>query len=98
LAWLQRGGRVTYGPVRTGAALPGHRTPRGLFRVAWKAPHWVSTEYGIRMPWSVFFAAGGIAFHAGPLAQPSHGCVHLRPSSARRFFDALAVGDVVDVH
>jgi len=99
LAWLQDGGgRVTFGPVRTGITLPGHRTPRGLFRVAWKAPHWVSTEYGIPMPWSVFFAAGGIAFHAGPLNAPSHGCVHLAPVAAHHFFDALAVGDRVDVH
>jgi hypothetical protein len=98
LAWLQAGGRVSYGPVPTGTAMPGHRTPRGLFRVAWKAPQWVSTEYGIPMPWSVFFATGGIAFHAGPLGEPSHGCVHLAPAAARHFFDALAVGDRVDVH
>jgi lipoprotein-anchoring transpeptidase ErfK/SrfK len=97
LAWLQVGGRVTYGPVRTGTALPAHRTPRGVFRVEWKAEHWVSTEYGIPMPWSVFFATGGIAFHAGPLDQPSHGCVHLARSAARRFFEALAVGDRIDV-
>ena len=99
LAWLQDDvGRVTFGPVRTGVAMPGHRTPRGLFRVAWKAPHWTSTEYGIPMPWSVFFAAGGIAFHAGPLNEPSHGCVHLTPAAAHHFFEALAVGDRVDVH
>lgn len=97
LAWLQVDGRVTFGPVPTGTALPGQATPRGLFTVAWKAPRWVSTEYGIPMPWSVFFAAGGIAFHAGPLDQPSHGCVHLAPAAAHRFFDALAVGDRVDV-
>jgi len=89
---------VTFGPVRTGTTRPGQRTPRGLFRVAWKAPHWVSTEYGIPMPWSVFFAAGGIAFHAGPLDEPSHGCVHLAPAAAHRFFQTLAVGDRVDVH
>ena len=99
LAWLQDdAGRVVFGPVHTGITMPGHRTPRGQFRVAWKAPHWVSTEYGIPMPWSVFFAPGGIAFHAGPLTEPSHGCVHLTPSAAHHFFDALAVGDRVDVH
>lgn len=89
---------MTFGPVRTGFARRGQRTPHGVFRVAWKAPHWVSTEYGIPMPWSVFFAAGGIAFHAGPLDQPSHGCVHLPPAAAHRFFEELAVGDRVDVH
>jgi lipoprotein-anchoring transpeptidase ErfK/SrfK len=98
LAWLQDRGQVVYGPVRTGTALPGHATPRGVWPVAWKAPQWVSTEYGISMPWSVFFAPGGIAFHAGPLNRRSHGCVHLAPSAARHFFDALQVGDRVDVH
>jgi L,D-transpeptidase catalytic domain len=98
LAWLQVDGKVTYGPVPTGTALPGHGTPRGVFRVEWKAEHWTSTEYGIPMPWSVFFAAGGIALHAGPLDAPSHGCVHLSPAAAHRFFDALVVGDRVDVH
>ena len=97
LAWLQQRGHVTYGPVHIATGMAGHPTPRGLFRVAWKAPHWVSTEYGIPMPWAVFFAAGGIAFHAGPLDEASHGCVHLAPSAARRFFDALSVGDRVDV-
>lgn len=96
-AWLQHRGRVTYGPVPVSLGGRGHRTPTGIFRVAWKAPHWVSTEYGIPMPWSVFFAAGGIAFHAGPLDRRSHGCVHLRRRAARTFFADLDVGDVVAV-
>src|SRR4051812_34315529 len=54
LAWLQVRGRVAYGPVRIGTGRAGQPTPRGHFRVAWKGPHWVSTEYGIPMPWSVF--------------------------------------------
>ena len=97
VAWLQHDGRVTYGPVRVSLGGPGHRTPKGLFRVAWKDDeHWSST-YGIPMPWSVFFAYGGIAFHEGPLDQPSHGCVHLAPAAAQRFFAELGHGDRVQV-
>src|SRR4051794_34656603 len=75
-AWLQDGGQITYGPVPVALGGSGHRTPHGQFRVAWKAESWTSTEYGIAMPWSVFFTTGGIAFHAGPLRRQSHGCVH----------------------
>jgi hypothetical protein len=67
VAWLQRHGHRVFGPVPVSLGRRGFRTPRGTFHVAWKAPHWTSTEFGLPMPWSVFFAAGGIAFHAGPL-------------------------------
>jgi hypothetical protein len=96
VAWLQRHGRVVYGPVPVSLGRRGHRTPRGTFHVSWKAAHWTSTEYGLPMPWSVFFAAGGIALHAGPLDRRSHGCVHLRMRDARYFFHHLRVGDEVD--
>jgi lipoprotein-anchoring transpeptidase ErfK/SrfK len=49
------------------------------------------------MPWSVFFAAGGIAFHTGSLRAQSSGCIHLSDSTAKRFFGNLTVGDVVQV-
>ena len=96
-AWLQTRGRVTYGPVRVALGGAGYRTPAGRFHVEWKAEDWTSTEFGIPMPWSVFFATGGIAFHAGPLDEQSHGCVHLRPRAAHAFFKRLEVGDVVVV-
>jgi hypothetical protein len=98
IAWLTRRGEVLLGPVPVSLGGPGHRTPRGRFHVEWKAADWTSTEYGLPMPWSVFFAAGGIAFHAGPLDKASHGCVHLRRHDASRFFDRLHVDDVVIVH
>jgi hypothetical protein len=96
-AWLRDGAEVRLGPVPVALGRPGHRTPHGRFHVEWKAADWTSTEYGLPMPWSVFFATGGIAFHAGPLDERSHGCVHLRPRDAKRFFAALAVGDLVVV-
>ena len=97
VAWLQRDGRVVYGPVRVSLGGPGHRTPRGSFRVVWKDEEHTSSTYGIDMPWSVFFAHGGIAFHEGPLDERSHGCVHLAPAAAERFFAELDRGDRVQV-
>jgi hypothetical protein len=97
VAWLTDHGRILRGPVPVSLGGRGHRTPSGRFHVEWKAAHWTSTEYGLPMPYSVFFATGGIAFHAGPLDEPSHGCVHLRRHDASRFFDRLQVGDAVAV-
>jgi lipoprotein-anchoring transpeptidase ErfK/SrfK len=77
--------------------MPGHPTPTGSFHVAWKAEYTRSTIYDIPMPYSVFFATGGIAFHEGPLDEPSHGCVHLAHADAQAFFAALKVGDQVVV-
>jgi len=50
------------------------------------------TEYDEPMPYAVFFAPGGIAFHGGSLTIPSHGCVHLDIGSARYYHDHLPVG------
>lgn len=100
LSWLQSAGRVTFGPVRAEPGPPGsaHATPRGTFRVSWKAgPSFVSNIYHEPMPWAVFFAPGGIAFHGGSLTTPSHGCVHLTSSNAHYYNDHLPVGAEVVV-
>jgi L,D-transpeptidase catalytic domain len=100
LTWLQSDGTITYGPVRMEPGPPGtpHKTPRGTFHVEWKAgAHYVSTEYHEPMPYAVFFAPGGIAFHGGSLSLPSHGCVHLDIGSARYYHDHLPVGAEVVV-
>jgi hypothetical protein len=100
LTWLQSGGQVTFGPVQMEPGQPGsaHQTPQGLFHVAWKAgPAFVSDIYHEAMPWATFFAAGGIAFHAGNLTQWSHGCVHLTLASARYYNVHLPVGAEVVV-
>jgi lipoprotein-anchoring transpeptidase ErfK/SrfK len=49
------------------------------------------------MPWAVFFAPGGIAFHGGSLTTPSHGCVHLTDENAYYYNDHLPVGAEVVV-
>jgi lipoprotein-anchoring transpeptidase ErfK/SrfK len=96
-AWLRPPGRPVVGPVLIGYGVGVNATPLGFFHVSWKAEHWVSTEYHEPMPYSVFFAAGGIAFHAGALDTSSHGCVHLAPSVAAMFFATLQPGDTVQV-
>lgn len=97
LAWLLRGGQVVRGPVPAGFGPPDQATPAGSFHVVWKDREHTSSVYGTNMPNSVFFAAGGIAFHAGPLDAPSHGCVHLTDADSAAFFDGLNVGDAVQV-
>jgi hypothetical protein len=100
LTWLQSDGRITYGPVRMEPGPPGtqHATPRGTFRVLWKAgPDFISSEYHEPMPYAVFFAPGGIAFHGGSLTTPSHGCVHLEIGNARHYHDHLSIGAEVVV-
>lgn len=88
---------MTYGPVRMMPGVGENATPRGDFEVEYKDRHHVSNIYFDKMPFSVFFATGGIAFHEGSLVRSSHGCVHLTQRSANHFFDALAPGDRVVV-
>jgi hypothetical protein len=96
LTWLQSGGTITYGPVRMEPGLP--RTPRGTFHVQWKAgADFMSNEFHEPMPYAVFFAPGGIAFHGGSLTVRSHGCIHLDIGSARYYNDHLPVGAEVVV-
>jgi hypothetical protein len=98
VTWLQSGSHLTYGPVRMEPGSPGHRTPRGTFHVAWKAgAHYISTSYDVPIPYAVFFAAGGIAFHAGSLASSSHGCIHLTLAAARYYHKHLPIGAEVVV-
>ena len=100
LTWLQSDGRITYGPVSMEPGPPGTQqaTPRGTFHVLWKAgASYISTEYHVPIPYAVFFTPGGVAFHGGSLATPSHGCVHLDIGSARYYHDHLPTGAEVIV-
>jgi lipoprotein-anchoring transpeptidase ErfK/SrfK len=96
-AWLHQPGHSVIGPVSIGHGVGAYATPVGVFHVVWKAEHYRSHEYHEPMPDAVFFAAGGIAFHAGSLDTNSHGCVHLAPAVAAQFFAALPVGAEVQV-
>jgi lipoprotein-anchoring transpeptidase ErfK/SrfK len=100
LTWLQSDGQITYGPVPMEPGPPGtpHATPRGTFHVEWKGgADFISNEYHEPMPYAVFFAPGGVAFHGGSLTAASHGCVHLTIGSARYYHDHLPVGAEVVV-
>jgi hypothetical protein len=100
LTWLQSDGHITYGPVSMEPGPPGTRqaTPRGIFHVQWRAgANYISTEYHVPIPYAVFFAPGGVAFHGGSLDTPSHGCVHLDIGSARYYHDHLSAGAEVVV-
>ena len=100
LTWLQADGTITYGPVRMepGPAGTPNATPRGTFRVGWKASvHYMSIKYHEPMPYAVFFAPGGVAFHGGSLTTLSHGCIHLDIGSAQYYNDHLPVGAEVVV-
>jgi hypothetical protein len=97
-AWLVRNGQVVYGPVTVMPGKADGPTPVGRFRVQWKDQEHYSSEFdNAPMPNSVFFAAGGVAFHAGSLETASHGCVHLSDADSLKFFNELAVGDRVQV-
>jgi len=96
-AWLLDAGRVVRGPVPITPGDEENPTPRGAFTVQWKAPVYTSREFLVQMPWSVFFADGGIAFHQGDPDSASAGCVKLDEEDARAFFDHLQVGDPVQI-
>jgi lipoprotein-anchoring transpeptidase ErfK/SrfK len=83
--------------VRACVGDPDNPTPRGSFTVQWKAPSYTSREFLVQMPWSVFFADGGIAFHEGDPETYSAGCVKLAEEDAQAFFTYLQVGDPVQV-
>ena len=96
-SWLMQDGKVTYGPLKITHGRKGYLTPPGTFRVQFKNKNHKSSIFNdAPMPWSVFFN-GGIAFHQGSLSQLSHGCIHLSPAAAQKYFGSLGVGDVVEV-
>jgi lipoprotein-anchoring transpeptidase ErfK/SrfK len=97
-AWLLDAGKVVRGPVPIQHGDVKDPTPRGTFAVQWKAEQYTSREYLTPMPYSVFFADGGIAFHEGAQNNPSAGCVKLSHEDARAFFYFLQVGDEVQIH
>jgi hypothetical protein len=98
-AWLIHEGHVTRGPVGISHGGQGKETPTGTFHVQWKDKDHKSAEFNnAAMPYSVFFADGGIAFHQGNPKNPSAGCVHLAQADAEAWFNDLEVGDEVQVH
>lgn len=96
-AWLTTNGVVDYGPVAITHGGATNPTPTGTWPVAWKDEVHTSSIYGDSMPYSVFFAPGGYAFHEGRIDEDSHGCVRMDMVSAQTFFTALSPGQLVQV-
>lgn len=103
-AWLIRDGKVTRGPMTIASGGEGRATPVGHSqRVYRKSIDHVSGESTTAdgrpapMPYSVFFADGGIAFHGGDPSRSSAGCIRMEMPDARATFDDLQQGDKVQV-
>lgn len=103
-AWLIRDGKVIRGPVRIASGGAGQETPIGhSFRVYRKDKDHVSGEFNgpdgrpAPMPYSVFFADGGVAFHGGDRSRSSAGCIKLEMADAKAWFNELQNGDKVQV-
>jgi hypothetical protein len=103
-AWLIDNGRVVRGPVKISSGGRGTETPVGhSLRVFRKEKDHKSGEFKLAngqpapMPWAVFFADGGIAFHSGNPARASSGCIHLPDADAKAWFEHLQIGDQVQV-
>lgn len=96
-SWLLEDGEIIRGPVPVMTGDRDDPTPVGTFHVQWKAEQYTSREYLTQMPYSVFFADGGIAFHEGRQDTYSAGCVKLRHDDAVAWFDYLQVGDEVQI-
>ncbi|MEJ2885718.1 L,D-transpeptidase [Actinomycetospora aeridis] len=103
-AWLIRDGEVTRGPMRIASGGEGRATPVGhSLRVYRKEADHVSGESRTAdgrpapMPYAVFFADGGIAFHGGDPSRSSAGCIRMETDDARATFEDLQNGDKVQV-
>ena len=103
-AWLLKDGKIIRGPVAISSGGNGKETPIGhSLRVYLKDKDHKSQESKLPngqpapMPWSVFFADGGIAFHSGSPSRSSSGCIHLGAADAQAWFNYLQVGDQVQV-
>ncbi|MEU0335023.1 L,D-transpeptidase [Streptomyces sp. NPDC006193] len=100
LTWVQKGGKVLFGPAPMRSGGKGHVTRRGWHSVYWKHKNHWSTLYNQPMPYAQFFD-GGQAFHAvyGSIHTTvgSMGCVNLKLADARTLWGVLKKGDKVYV-
>jgi hypothetical protein len=102
-AWLFKDGQISYGPVPVSTGGPGKQTPVGDHVVQWKHRDHTTDEFKTAqgkpapMPFAVFFAEGGVAFHEGTLNRRSAGCVRLTRKDAEHFYNYLQLGDKVEV-
>lgn len=81
-------------PIRHGRA--DSPTPVGFFPIEFKNAGHVNSSTGEPMPFAIFFG-GDLAIYQAELTEPSAGSVRLPPGLAETFFDAVAVGDLIQV-
>ncbi|WP_063784928.1 L,D-transpeptidase [Streptomyces sp. TP-A0356] len=100
LLWLQKAGKITFGPVPARTGMPGHRTRNGSHPIYKRVQKFWSHLYDGPIPYSQFFD-GGQALHASyrPIFEDpgSHGCVNLRYDDAKALWSILRLGDSVYV-
>ncbi|MGW4229797.1 L,D-transpeptidase family protein [Streptomyces sp. NPDC004980] len=101
LSWIQDGSKLKFGPVAVRTGRNGAETRTGSTKIYWRnIDHW-STLYDVRMPYAQFFD-GGQAFHSVTKSMynnpGSAGCVNMRPSDAKSYWNLLKNGDDVFVY
>lgn len=78
-----------------------YETRTGAKKVYWRHKNHVSSIYNVSMPYAQFFD-GGQAFHAVGVKTwnppGSHGCVNMRTSDAKSYWNLLKNGDDVYVY
>ena len=102
LVYLVNGKPVQVMDVRFGAS----RTPtrNGVFRVYRKSKNHVSSLYGSKMPYAMFFSGGQAVHYSSDFAArgyngASHGCVNVRDKKKVAWvFSRVHVGDKVVVY
>ena len=74
-------------------------SPEGRFQVLNKVRDYHSRLYDAPMPYSLFITTDGVALHGSPMSarRASHGCIGLPEKFAETLFDAVEVGDFVEI-
>ena len=84
------------GPVPVRHGRPDSPTPVGFFPIEFKNAAHVNSATGAPMPFAIFFG-GDLALYQAELTGPSAGSVRLPAGFAETFFNAVTVGDLIQV-
>jgi hypothetical protein len=74
-------------------------TPLGRFPIKAKLPDYHSRTYDAPMPYTLWLTESGVAVHGSSVryGRATNGCVGVPTEFARRLFDAVNVGDEVEI-
>jgi hypothetical protein len=89
----------TWLTTRVSTGRKGYATPKGTFVITNKHRSWVSTLYHSSMPYFMRLNCSDFGLHQGyvPGYPASHGCVRVPGGTARKLFDVMRVGDLVEI-